>query len=352
MRTCSCCILSNKIPGISFDREGVCNFCRSFEKAKKSRMRQLDSIASEEEMLRLLKTGQKKPAYDCVCLYSGGKDSTFMLYQLVKKYKLRVLAFTLDNHFLAAETHANIKKTLSLIDVDHIFYRPDFDLIKELFKASINESHRLKSTKELSFIIGFVCWPCFTMIGQYALKIALERHIPNIIIGTTPGQLRQKKYNLLAKYKGIFDTYRSMNLPMLKLLKFIGYKKGQSLFKFSLKEKFMALRARLVPFYEYVPYQEEEALKIIEKELRWQKPKNTDSCSTNCELNSLGIALHIQRYGIHPYVIPLAHDVREGILDREDALRAVRELPRYDVALRIAKELGIELTKKISKRTK
>lgn len=346
MQVCSRCILTDKIPSISFDQRGACNFCRSFENSKRRNKVHLDPSILEKELSNTLKTDPKKFNYDCICLFSGGKDSTFMLYQLVKKYKLRVLAFTLDNHFLAPETHSNIKKTVNAINVDHIFFRPDFDLVKELVKASINESHRLSRAKELSFIIGFVCWPCFTMIGQYSLRTALEKNIPNIVIGTTPGQLRQKKYDLLSKYSGTFDTYLSMNLPMLKLLKTIGYKKGISLFKLSLKERIMALRIRLVPFYEYIPYQEEEAIKIIEKELGWERPKNTDSCSTNCELNSLGIALHIQRYGIHPYIIPLAHDVREGILNRETALKAVNELPNLEIAANIAKNCGIEFTNK------
>lgn len=344
MQICNTCILPDTIPNISFDKEGICNFCRRYSALRKKNI-PFDSSTLEQKMLSLLKVNPKKYPYDCICLYSGGKDSTFMLYQLVKKYKLRVLAFTLDNYFLAPEAHENIKKIVNRINVEHIFCRPDFGLVKELFKASVNESHRIKRAKELSFMIGFVCWPCFTMIAQYALKTAFEKNIPNIVIGTTPGQLRQKKYNLVSKYKGTFDSYWSMNLPMFKLLKVIGYKKGQGLFKLSVKEKLKALKIKLVPFYEYIPYQEEMAIKFIEKELNWQRPKNTDSCSTNCELNTLGIFLHLQRFNIHPYVIPLAYDIREGILSREDALKAVRELPNFEVAKDIAKKLEIKINK-------
>jgi len=334
--------LSDHIPNISFDKDGICNFCRSYETPRKIN-NPLNSTVLEQKMLNFLRVNPKKYPYDCICLYSGGKDSTFMLYQLVKIHNLRVLALTLDNYFLAPEAHENIKNIVNRIKVDHIFCRPDFGLVKELVKASVNESHRISRAKELSFMIGFVCWPCFTMIGLYALKTALEKNIPNIVIGTTPGQLRQKRYNLLSKYKGALDSYRSMSLPMLNLLKLVGYKQGQSLFNLTLKEKLKALKVRLVPFYEYIPYQEEKALQLIEKELGWKRPKNTDSCSTNCELNTLGIVLHLQRFNIHPYVIPLAHDIREGILKREDALRAVRELPNFEIAKGVAAKLEIEL---------
>lgn len=342
VQICNKCILPDTIPNISFDKDGICNFCRSYSTLMKKNI-PLDSSVLEQKMLNILRVNPKKYPYDCICLYSGGKDSTFMLYQLVKKYELRVLAVTLDNYFLAPEAHENIKKIVNGIKVDHVFCRPDFGLVKELVKASVNESHRISRAKELSFMVGFVCWPCFTMIGLYGLKTALEKNIPNIVIGTTPGQLRQKRYNLLSKYKGALDSYRSMSLPMLSLLLLVGYKQGQSLFNLTFKEKLKALKVRLVPFYEYIPYQEEKALQLIEKELGWQRPKNTDSCSTNCELNTLGIVLHLQRFKIHPYVIPLAHDIREGILKREDALKAVRELPNFEIAKDVAAKLEIEI---------
>ena len=342
MIICNKCILPENMPGISFDKNGVCNFCRACSASAKKSM-PFNSSVSEQKMLRLLRVNPKKYFYDCICLYSGGKDSTFMLYQLVKKHKLRVLAVTLDNYFLAPQAQENIKNITKALKVDHTFCRPDFELVKELMKASINESHRINRTKELSFMIGFVCWPCFTMIGLYALKTALERNIPNIVIGTTPGQLRQKRYDLVSKYKGAFDSYNSMSLPMLNLLKLMKYKHGQSLFKLTLKEKLKALRVRLIPFYEYIPYQEEKALELIQEELGWQRPKSTDSCSTNCELNALGIVLHLQRFNIHPYVIPLAHDIREGILKREDALKAVNESQNPNTVKEVASRLGIEI---------
>lgn len=341
-KVCSKCILPEGIPNISFDQQGVCNFCKK-DSSIKTRKKTVTSQALEQKMLKTLRVDSKKYPYDCICLYSGGKDSTFMLYNLVKKYNLRVLALTLDNHFLAPEAHENIKRITDLIKVDHIFCKPDFQIVKDMIKASINDSDRIARARELSFLIGYVCWPCFTMIGLYALKTALEKNIPNLVIGTTPGQLRQKSYDLFSKFQDAFDSYHSMSLPMLQLLKVAGYKHGQSVFNFTFIEKLKALRVKLVPFYEYIHYDEEKGVELIKKELGWQKPKNTDSCSTNCELNALGIVLHLQRFNVHPYAIPLAYDIREGILKREDALKALNELPNMEVARRIAEKLEIKL---------
>ena len=76
------------------------------------------------------------------------------------------------------------------------------------------------------------------------------------------------------------------------------------------------LRLRLVPLYDYVTYHEAEIYRIVQDELGWVRPRDTDSCSSNCQLNALGVHVHRQRYGISPYVIPLAHDVRHGLMTR------------------------------------
>ena len=100
---------------------------------------------------------------------------------------------------------------------------------------------------------------------------------------------------------------------------------------------------RLVPFYEYVRYNEQEVIDTVQREFGFQKPKSTDSCSTNCQLNSLGIEVHRQRYGFSPYVIPLARDVREGLVRREDALTAVRGELNSELVQSMAKKLGVDV---------
>ena len=69
MKICNNCILPETFPGIRFDENGVCNFCREFK---------------------------GKGSYDCLMAYSGGKDSTYTLWILKKKYDLRILALTFD----------------------------------------------------------------------------------------------------------------------------------------------------------------------------------------------------------------------------------------------------------------
>ena len=328
---CSRCILTRAVTGVTFNKDGLCNLCQNHSDKKGHEGKRAENIQA------LLKTDPKKHKYDCLCLYSGGKDSTYMLYNLVKKYNLRVLPFTLDNGYLSKNTFSNIDKVISQLGIDHIIYKPPESLVTNAFKTGVIGFAKTAKAKELSFLMGHVCWPCFVMIGIFGLKTAIEKNIPNMVIGTTPGQMRQKKYNLSATFNGIFDSYMSMTLPFIKILD-KQYRKSLDL---SLTEKIKSLKVKLVPFYEHFRYNEKEAEGAAERLFGWQRPADTDSCSSNCLINTLGIEIHKRRYAVHPYVIPLAHDVRNGLMSRQEALDAINTPLNDRLVLDVAEKLGL-----------
>ncbi len=342
IKTCTRCILTSQIPNISFDKDNVCNFCLEYEEEKKYLDRDYEAL--EKKMLSTLTVSKKHP-YDCMVLYSGGKDSTYMLYRLANHYKLRVLAFTFDNHFIPPETYANVDRVLKKINVDHIIYKPSWDLNKTIFNASFQSSALQERSKELAFMIGHACWPCFTQIALHSFKLAAEKNIPNVVVGTTPGQLRQKNYDLKSKFNGLSDAHKHMIAPMINLLKALGRKDAIEALDASLWTKLKIARMNLVPFFEYNKYNEQHVYETITNELDWRKTKSTDSCSTNCQLNSLGIAIHQKKYNLHPYVIPLARDVREGLMTRDEALEAVGGLVNDKLVDHIAGSFGLDLNK-------
>lgn len=338
---CTRCILPASVPKISFNEEGVCNFCTDYERREAPHPK--DYRVLDQEVGRILKTDPRKHPYDCLCLYSGGKDSTYMLHLLVNKYKLRVLAFTFDNWFIPPETYTNIKRVLSKVGADHILLRPSWEANKDIFQTGMLQAQRTEASKELAYMIGHACWPCFTQIAMYSIRLAADKNIPNVVVGTTPGQIRQKKYDLVSKFGDLLDVYKTMVQPMLHLLDITQKRERRQTLDLPFRKKLQVMRMRLVPFYEYVRYNEQEVIETVEREFGFQKPKSTDSCSTNCQLNSLGIAVHRKKYGISPYVIPLARDVREGLVKREDALKAVRGELNSELVKSIAEKLEVDI---------
>ena len=81
LKRCSRCLLPETHETLVLDAEGVCNVCRAQEvKAEinwPDRLEQLDALVSEY---------RGRYRYDCLVPFSGGKDSTWTLHYLMKRY--------------------------------------------------------------------------------------------------------------------------------------------------------------------------------------------------------------------------------------------------------------------------
>ncbi len=135
---CRNCVLSDKFPRISFDENGVCNFCRSSKKADD----QIDLKKKYEDKFKALISEYKgKGTYDCLIAFSGGKDSTYTLHLLKNVYHLNILAFSFDNWFQSETARQNIRLVLKNVNIDHLTVTPAFETIKsESFFNSSSES--------------------------------------------------------------------------------------------------------------------------------------------------------------------------------------------------------------------
>jgi len=95
MNFCTKCVLPDTFPGISFDEGGVCNYCRNTPVPDAEEKR-----VHLEKFEALLESRRSKHPFDVLLAYSGGKDSTYTLSILTRRYKLKVLAFVFDNGFV------------------------------------------------------------------------------------------------------------------------------------------------------------------------------------------------------------------------------------------------------------
>jgi hypothetical protein len=105
---CIRCVLPHAPPDIHLDGEGVCNICRNFE-AEEMRAASDDRELLETDFLKILDKHRGKQEYDCLCMLSGGKDSTAALYYVKEKYKLNPLVFTFNQGFVPEEHLASAK---------------------------------------------------------------------------------------------------------------------------------------------------------------------------------------------------------------------------------------------------
>lgn len=140
---CTRCISDSTCPGITFDNEGVCNFCHLHDKWAKMYPNDERGQAIWEKTLQKIKADGKGKKYDCVVGISGGRDSTYVLHLVVKKYGLRPLAVHFNDGFdnpVGGENMINITRKLGVelrtITSD---WREAKDLKISFLKASVPE---------------------------------------------------------------------------------------------------------------------------------------------------------------------------------------------------------------------
>ena len=170
MKRCAKCILPESYPNITFDNNGVCNVCRSFEK----RWSNYDWSGKKRELEDIIeKSKAKNRRYDCIVPVSGGKDSTYALYICTQKYKMKVLAVNFNNGFSSPVASQNLGKMARQFDADYISWAPKWSTLKLAYRTFF-----LKT--------GDFCPPCSRAITSFTYRLAQKERIPLIILGFNP----------------------------------------------------------------------------------------------------------------------------------------------------------------------
>jgi hypothetical protein len=72
-------------------------------------------------------------------------------------------------------------------------------------------------------------------------------------------------------------------------------------------------------------YNEAEIIRTL-ADIASERPPETDSCSTNCNLNGYLVVDHLLKYGYHPYVYELAQHVRRAYMTRDEPFERLTSL--------------------------
>jgi 7-cyano-7-deazaguanine synthase in queuosine biosynthesis len=327
---CRVCALPNSFPHSSFD-EGVCIICRNAE-AGRPGTGGFNKEKALQEIAELFDSVRGNSYFDCIVCYSGGKDSTYVLRQVVREHRLRPLAFTIDNGFIAEESKRNIDRVTSNLAVEHHNIKISWDFLRNLVVSSLFED--LTPEKELQRVSS-ICSSCIFLVNTVAIKYALQYQAPMIIAGFTGGQVPAAIYgNKLA------TNPEAREKRVERLEKSLG---DAARHYFGLDVDQIS-KAAPGPYHVNPlmaeDYSEDRVLDVI-GDLGWEKPTDTGKCSTNCRLNSLGINAHFMRYRFSPYARETAELVRTGSMSRERGMEIMHDVS-FDGNVREALErLGI-----------
>jgi hypothetical protein len=284
--------------------------------------------------------------YDALAGLSGGKDSTFVLYQLAKVHGLRVLAFTIDNGFFNEWARGRVEEMVDKLDVDHLFLEVPKEILAPLYKMSIMAT-------------GAPCSGCSYAVYAATVKLAEERKIPMAVHGRSrPQMFRQLSFeghdpftpfirsalepiasrDLKAAYAESVRRIEAALPPQMVdgLMQrffptFTKMEKGPSDDAGQTGEDGSPTLTEFVPYFIYHPYEERKMVKLLEEEIGWRPPGDYDILKHfDCDAHdAAGYLYHIVEG--RPHVLPeLSVMIREGQLTRDEAAKRLQQ-ERSDV---------------------
>lgn len=330
MRICSICVLPETFPTVELDAHGVCNYCKSYPGVKHQ-----DELKQEylKKFQTLLKDHRGFGDYDVLMAYSGGKDSTYTLDVFKNYFGLRVLAVTFDHGFVSPYAMKNMRAVTERLGMDHVIFKPSFEVMRKVFVISVNDNLYSKKTLERA---STICTSCMSFVKFISLKIALEKEIPFIGYGWSPGQAPVQSSVMKAGVAFIKATQKVIFDPLHQRI-------GDDIRPYFLEEKDFEHPDKF-PYnihpLAFLPYDEKKIYERIQ-DLGWEPPKDTDPNSTNCLMNAFANQIHQDQYGFHPYAFEIAGLVRMGILSRQEGLKRLNEAGDERVIEQVKQKLGL-----------
>jgi len=166
MKRCTKCGLPETYETIEFTESGVCNMCvQHIYKAEV-----IDWDKRKLTFDKIIQDNRGKYEYDCIVPFSGGKDSTFTLYYLMKEYGLKPLVVQFNHGFMRPTLLKNNERTFKKLGVDVITFTPNWNIVKRVMLEALIRK-------------GDFCWHCHTGIFSYPMHIALKYNTPLVLWG-------------------------------------------------------------------------------------------------------------------------------------------------------------------------
>lgn len=165
---------------------GLCAYCREAKHTgpavakgdKREMARAFDELIQAQ-------IARQDPAYHVMLLFSGGKDSCYMLHRLRQTYPtLRILAVTVDNTFMSPVAMENIRELIRRFDVDHLMLRPRAATMEKMFRYAITHLNAKGCAGTVDQFDG-------DFFSDLARNLAARLEIPYIFWGLSPTQLEQ-----------------------------------------------------------------------------------------------------------------------------------------------------------------
>ena len=340
MKICQECIVPDSFPKVGFEN-GRCTFCRNYSDFTKTR----PNILGKEKLIEIL-TSKKAKKYDCLVPLSGGKDSSFILFYIVKELNLKPLAAHFDSGFSAGSNQNNIEKICQKLSVDLVIGKAS-----RYRKKFVEEALKVAKYKDR---FGNVCANCENNIRSFGINEAVKREIPFIIWGSTdfeesPSVFLDSNASTSQEGFGKFMVYKMAKKVIGKMVEFVklkvslmgklkiiiyylrmsyysirdnfenrapeGYKRLNPLLEVSFEGK----KVKTIYFFNYIQSDPINNIETLKKEIGWEAPSGKE-IRADCKIHHIVNYQQLKDTGITQDGFNLSVLVRAGLLTRAEAM--------------------------------
>ena len=254
---CTNCVMDTTDSNISFDDKGICDHCNTYysDILPNWHTDERGNRALKEIVKKLKKEGKGKD-FDCLMGMSGGIDSSYLLYIMVKKYGLRPLVFHVDAGWNSQIAVNNIERLVDGLGLDLYTEVINWEEMKDLqlafFKSGV--SH-IDSPQDHSFFATMYKFASKHNIkhiltgGNYSTE-CVRNPLEWMYYQSDSIQLRDiyKKYGT-----GKLKDYPVSNILWHKI--YLPYIKG----------------IKLIRPLDYIPYDKDKAMQLLVDKFGYQK---------------------------------------------------------------------------------
>ncbi len=306
IRKCRLCLITDKVPGVRIDDQGICNLCIAHNAHDNAASDQQRSHF-EADLERALTTTRGVAQYDCIVPLSGGKDSVYLLYKLKTDYPhLRLLAFTTDIN-IPPIAWDNIRRTIAKLAIDHVVYRPPESFYRKLFRYILKHQEERGAVYSVSYVYA----PLFE--GD-AIKLAVEKQVPLVLAGYSPGQPEPERMRY--EFSRTLIERVSWLPPELARSGEFSNDELQRFFDPQRYPQNTQFPRYLAPFHAW-RYDQEAIMKRVVQLGLVRSSRHASPIFSNYPINWLLMYSDLKHFGYNPYLPEFAALIREGKASRK-----------------------------------
>lgn len=349
LKRCTRCILPETFPFIEFDSEGVCNYCHTYTPVPNHGVEKL------AEIIAPYRRSDGKP--DVLVPISGGRDSSYGLHYIKNELGLNPISFTYDWGLVTDLARRNISRMCGQLGVEHILISADITAKRENVKRNV-----LAWLKNPN--LGTV--PLF-MAGDkqffyYSMMLSKQMDIGITLYNMNPLERTDFKVGFCGINEVGHKEEKHYSLSLLNSLRMMGYYGwhfliNPSYINRSLLDSMSAfISYYLIPkdyyiLFDYIRWDEKKIDDILINQYDWETADDTASTwRIGDGTASFYNYIYYVGSGFSENDTLRSNQVREGMLERSDALRLAERdnQPRYSSMRWYAETIGFSFEEAIN----